>query len=48
MALYVILSPEVWEKKKFLPKPNQPYPSPPPPFKSQMVGPLWVAVTENT
>ena len=33
-----MLSPEVWEKK-FLPKPNHPYPSPPP-LKCQMVGPL--------
>ena len=35
-----MLSPEVWEKK-FLPKPNHPYPPPPPsPLKCQMVGPL--------
>ena len=32
-----ILSPEVWQKNKFLPKPNHPYsphPPPPPPQKS--------------
>ena len=46
MALYVILSPEVWEK--ILTQTKSPIPLPLPPFKSQMVGPLWVAVTENT
>ena len=34
-----MLSPEVWEKK-FLSKPNRPYPPPLPPLKCQMVGPL--------